>query len=455
MSDSVAMSEQVKRPSSVAKSAAARNIASAKQLTSCYDEALRVACLHGMRLPQLETLLRRSDVPAKAATEASPPLSQTSGLELNTEERSQDVDDSDDDFGDARRRNAEREQYWLRRDANLRTRWRRVGAWTSPGPGWLGRRHALCSRIAECRVRAIKNANVDRRLVDAFLDDAIEGCHAGTLGADEWTLNEVEAQFDLALPHLQKVCAELAQLRQAIREERALMVQHNRSLVAGIARRFVGQGMLLDDLIQEGTLGLLRAIDKFDPSRGFQFSTYAIWWIRQGVSRAVLEQGRSVRVPVHLKEQTTRLRNVEARLAHRLGRAPTRAEIGAEVGLPESKVQHLQQQLLADVSLQRPLYGDGDGELGDNLVDEHAMQPFAALDFEGLSEHMALALAQLDPRSRFVVTAHLGLYGHTPLTLEGISQQLGISRERVRQIEREALTRLRKSAQETHLAEYV
>lgn len=448
MSDSVAVSEQAKRTPSAAKGAAARNLASAQRLSACYEQALRVACQHGLRMPQLETLSKSRDASHALAAHAS-----ASGSK--SEEELESIESADADATEVRRRNAEREQHWLRRELNLRNRWRRVGSWTSPEAGWLSRRQELCARLAECRLQAIKSASVDRRVIDSFLDDVIERCSAASVAQDDWILPEVEAEFDIGLPLLQKACTQLEELRFQIRTERSSMVQHNRSLVAGIARRFVGQGMLLDDLVQEGTLGLLRAIDKFDPARGFQFSTYAIWWIRQGVSRAVLEQGRSVRVPVHLKEQTTRLRNIEARMAHQLGRSPTRAELGAEAGLSEAKVQHLQQQLLADVSLQRPLYGDGEGELGDNLVDEHALTPFTELDVEGLSEHMALALSQLDARSRFVVTAHLGLYGQTPLTLDGISQQLGISRERVRQIEREALLRLRKSAQETHLAEYM
>ncbi len=448
MTNPTASSEQAKRTRGSAKSAAARNLASAERLATHYKQILGVVCQYGMRLPQLETLLSRREARAQD-TEA-----------LSDEPRSlapsgdEDVASVDHglDVGAARK---ESEHRWLRRELNLRARWRRVGAWQSSAPGWLGRRQALCERLAECRVRAIESAHVDRRVLDAFVDEVIDCCHEPGMAADEFGLVDGEARFAVTLPNLHRVGLQLEALRDCIRHERAQMVEHNRSLVAGIARRFAGQGMLVEDLIQEGTLGLLRAIDKFDPARGFQFSTYAIWWIRQGVSRAVLEQGRSVRVPVHLKEQTTRLRNVEARLAHRLGRAPTRAELGAEVGLSEAKVQHLQQQLLTDVSLQRPLYGDGDGELGDNLVDERATLPFTALDVEGLSEHLAAALSQLDPRSRYVVTAHLGLNGQPPLTLDGISQQLGISRERVRQIEREALLRLRKSAQETHLAEYV
>lgn len=456
MTDTSATSEQTARVPTTVKTAAARNLTSAQRLAACYDQVVRTICQHGVRLPQLETLLLRREAPAEKPghlNSADPGLEAVESFVASTNTPEPEAAECDGDV--SRKQRAEREQFWLRREVHLQGRWRRVGAWTSLSPGWLARRQSVCAELVESRARALARANVDRRLIDAFLDEVIGYAQDLRLGADDWAVAEVEGRFDVSLPILRKVGALLAQTRDTIRHERSIMVQQNRSLVAGIARRFAGQGMLLEDLIQEGTLGLLRAIDKFDPARGFQFSTYAIWWIRQGVSRALLDQGRSVRVPVHLKEQTTRLRNVEARLAHRLGRTPTRAELGAEVGLSETKVQHLQQQLLADVSLQRPLYGDGEGELGDNLVDEHAQQPFVALEVERLGEHLSLALAQLDSRSRFVVTAHLGLDGRTPLTLDSISQQLGISRERVRQIEREALLRLRKSAQETHLTEYV
>jgi RNA polymerase nonessential primary-like sigma factor len=299
----------------------------------------------------------------------------------------------------------------------------------------------------------LTKANIDRRLVDGFLDEVAElsaGVAAGNTNPDD-----VAERFGVTSAAFSECADALCLVRDAIRRERATMVHQNRALVAGIARRFAGKGIQVDDLIQEGTLGLLRAIDKFDPKRGFQFSTYAIWWIRQAISRAVLDQGRSVRVPVHLKEQTTRVRNIEGRLAHRLGRAPTREEIAADAGISEAKVQHLQLQLRADVSLQRPLHNDSEGELGDMLEDDRALQAFGAVEFGRLEEHLSHALAKLDPRSQFVVRAHMGLGGQPSLTLDGISQQLGISRERVRQIEREALLRLRRCAEESHLTEYV
>lgn len=457
MSDPTGTSEQGKTRR-MARNVAASNLVVAERLVTCYDQVLLVACQHGLRLPQVETLL----TPLAKATSNKPESDDTS-VEVNTDTNSLlpgdlEVEHDSIETGPegARAVASANARHWLRREQNLQRRWRRIGTWSMVGGGWSARRQALFTRLADCRYFALKHANLDRRVLDAFLDEVVE---IGQLGEATspfpWREQDWEARYDVTLPTLQRLGAQFAVLRDAIRHERGVMVSQNRSLVVGIARRFAGKGMPVDDLVQEGTLGLLRAIDKFDPARGFQFSTYAIWWIRQGISRAVLDQGRSVRIPVHLKEQTTRLKGAEGRLTHRMGRVPTRAELAVEVGLSESKVQHLQQQLLNDVSLQRPLHNDGDGELGDNLIDERALVPFQALETTRLGEHLALALTRLDARSRFVVSAHLGLSGQAPQTLDRISQQLGISRERVRQIEREALQRLRAAAGETHLSEYV
>lgn len=457
MSDPIGTSEQGKTRR-MARSVAASNLAVAERLVTCYDQVLRVACQHGLRLPQVEALLTPL---AKAG--ANKPGSDDSSAEVNADTNSllpgelEALHDSREAEPDEARATASaKAHHWLQRERNLQRRLRRITTWSLVGSAWVARRQALFTRLADCRHAALVQANLDRRVLDAFLDEVVESGRFGeAVSLDLWRDQDVEARFDTTLPALQRLSAQFAMLRDTIRHERGVMVSQNRSLVIGIARRFAGKGMPVDDLVQEGTLGLLRAIDKFDPARGFQFSTYAIWWIRQGISRAVLDQGRSVRIPVHLREQTTRLKGAEGRLTHRMGRAPTRAELAVEVGLSESKVQHLQQQLLTDVSLQRPLHNDGDGELGDNLVDEQALVPFQALETTRLGEHLASALTRLDARSRFVVSAHLGLGGQTPQTLDRISQQLGISRERVRQIEREALQRLRAAATETHLAEYV
>lgn len=437
-------SEPTRHAHARTSTAAARNIASAEQIVACYEQLLQTVCQHGIRIPELASLVGG---PAEQ-TSAQGPIQTDSG------EGAESTPSTDTDPHDARRFDERRLRYWLGREENLRRRWHRIQAWLPAERGWVGRRNALSSELVRLRAEALRNATVDRRLLDTFIEGLVSVGASPSRLDDDTFREELEQRYDVSVAKLKTLTEQVCSIREAIRSERGRMIHHNRSLVAGIARRFVGKGMLLEDLIQEGTLGLLRAIDKFDPARGFQFSTYAIWWIRQGVSRAVVDQGRSVRIPVHLKEQTTRMRAVELRLTHRFGRTPTRIEIADAVGLSETKVQQLQQQLLTDVSLQRPLHGDGDGELGDALEDEKALQPFQAMDRERLAEHLGVALSQLDARSRFVVCAHLGLGGQAPLTLDGISLRLGISRERVRQIEREALNRLRRSAGETHLEEH-
>ncbi len=437
----IGTSEQTKRAPVAVKNAAARNLASAERLANHYAEAFGVAARHGLRIPGAESVLFASEPEA---------LDDDASIDVGVQA---DENSPVTALGALDPKNASRTRYWLTRERNLLSRWCRVGAWSMSGVTWNGRRQALRAKLAACRAAALCKANLDRRLVDGFLDEITE--LSGAVASEGLDSEDVERRFGVATTTLLDCAVELATVRDAIRRERGIMVGQNRSLVAGIARRFAGKGIQVDDLIQEGTLGLLRAIDKFDPTRGFQFSTYAIWWIRQGISRAVLDQGRSVRIPVHLKEQTTRVRNVEARLAHKLGRPPTRTEIAVDAGISEEKLQHLELQLRGDISLQRPVHQDSDGELGDTLEDERAMQAFTAVEYGRLEEHLTVALTKLDPRSQFVVRAHLGLGGQPTLTLDGISQQLGISRERVRQIEREALLRLRRNAEESHLVEYV
>jgi RNA polymerase nonessential primary-like sigma factor len=433
---------RAKRAPVAAKSAAARNLAAAERLAACYVRVFQTAAQHGVRIPSVE-----------ASLSATTPVNAPSAVEASGADTSFEAPDTEE-FSSNKERDDVRARYWLAREQNLRLRWKRVNEWALSGVVWNRRRQGVAAKLADCRTSALCRASIDRRLVDAFVDEVIQS--RSLMVSGELNRDEVELRFDVPAATLLVVAEALDEQRALIRYERGIMVQQNRSLVAGIARRFAGQGIQVDDLIQEGTLGLLRAIDKFDPNRGFQFSTYAIWWIRQGISRAVLDQGRSVRIPVHMKEQSTRIRNVEGRLSHRLGRVPSQAEIAADAGISEAKVLNLQQHLRPDVSLQRPLGNDSDGgEFGDTLEDEDALRAFATIEFGRLEEHLSHALAKLDARSQFVVRAHMGLGGQPSLTLDGISQRLGISRERVRQIEREALMRLRRSAEETHLVEYV
>lgn len=221
------------------------------------------------------------------------------------------------------------------------------------------------------------------------------------------------------------------------------LVTSNAGLVRAIAARFVGRGVDWDDLVQEGTLGLMRAAEKFDPERGFRFSTYAHWWIRQGIQRAIADHGRTVRLPVHLNEQVLRLRRCAARLSQRLGREATREELAAASGIPLEKVPALLLQSRAALSLDAPVSRDSDATLADLLPGDGAEDPAAPNERGELQRLLEDAVSHLPPREKAVLRLRFGIGAAALPTLEQIGQVLGVTRERVRQIEVKALQRLR------------
>jgi len=222
------------------------------------------------------------------------------------------------------------------------------------------------------------------------------------------------------------------------------LVTANAGLVRAIASRFVGRGVDWDDLVQEGTLGLMRAAEKFDPGRGFRFSTYAHWWIRQGIQRAIADHGRTVRLPVHLNEQLLRLRRCAAHLSQRLGREATREELAQAAGVPLEKVRALLLQSRAPLSLDAPAGQDGDTTLADLLPIQGAEDPSALSEQEELQRLLEDAVAHLPPREKAVLRLRFGIGTAALPTLEEIGKVLGVTRERVRQIEVKALQRLRR-----------
>jgi len=251
------------------------------------------------------------------------------------------------------------------------------------------------------------------------------------------------SQYPLLTPQREIELA--AKIKKGNKEAKAEMIRANLRLVVKIARDYANLGLPILDLISEGNIGLVKAVERFDPSKGGKLSTYGSWWIKQSIKRALANQGKTIRLPVHLVDKIAKIRRVGASLSDELGREATDDEIAEEVGMNASKVTQLKQAAIRPASLDAPVGEEDSTEFGELVGDVAAVDPFESLSDKNIQVEVGELLGQLDDREKKIINARFGLDGSDPITLEEVGDKFGVTRERIRQLQNIALAKLRKA----------
>ena len=316
----------------------------------------------------------------------------------------------------------------------------------------------------------IDAANVN--IIDDFSAEALSGITLEvdlpkeTDAADTIAVNDNAAMDDPVKVYLKEIGTiplltgeeeQVLAMRIADGDEEAKkkLAEANLRLVVSIAKRYVGRGMSFLDLIQEGNLGLIKAVDKFDYNKGFKFSTYATWWIRQAITRAIADQARTIRIPVHMVETINKVKKAKSQLLHLNGHEPTPEEIANYLDMPVDKVREILRVAQDPVSLETPIGEEEDSHLGDFIPDDEALAPADAASMSLLKEHLAEVLKTLTPREEKVLSLRFGLEDGNPKTLEEVGKEFNVTRERIRQIEAKALRKLRHPSRSKKLRDFI
>lgn len=236
-----------------------------------------------------------------------------------------------------------------------------------------------------------------------------------------------------------------ARIKQGDKKARTHMIRANLRLVVKIAQDYANYGLPLGDLISEGNIGLMKAVERFDPSKGGKLSTYGSWWIKQSIKRALANQSKTIRLPIHMVDKIARMRRISGLLAEDLGREPTQDELAEELGIPRRKLALLEAASMRPSSLNAPMHEDENAEMGDIVGDDKAVTPYEALNHKNMHGELGELLDSLDEREQRIIDARFGLDGRNPMTLEEVGVEFGVTRERIRQLQNIALEKMRKA----------